>query len=94
MSFKFPYPVSPTRIPSSYQQLANEGGQGAILELPAGEQYFEHMSWYMYFQTSHQQPLVSGYLGRRPERLQKPEHEMEYVKRFFKGGSGPRRSSQ
>jgi hypothetical protein len=41
------------------------------------------MSWYMYYQTYHQKPLVSGYLGRQPDRLFEPERTMPFVRRFF-----------
>jgi hypothetical protein len=81
--FQFPYPTSSVAVPPAYQQIAQTPGEFAILELPAGERFFGQMSWYMYYQTYHQKPLVSGYLGRRPPRLHVPEQTMPFVQRFF-----------
>lgn len=83
MPFDFPYPIADTRIPDSYQQIAETTGQFAILELPAGEWYFKPMSRYMYYQTYHHKRLVSGYLGRRPPRLHEQEHLLPFVNYLF-----------
>ncbi|NJN81641.1 MAG: hypothetical protein HC802_04690 [Caldilineaceae bacterium] len=88
-AFDFPYQSADTRIPALYASLREEADPSALLELPAGEfwqanrNYFGEVSWYMYYQTQHQRPLVSGYLGRRPARLHQQERELPFVKRFF-----------
>lgn len=81
--FQFPYLTSSVAVPPAYQQITETPGEFAILELPAGEFFFGHMSWYMYYQTYHNKRLVSGYLGRRPLRLHVPERTMPFVQRFF-----------
>jgi hypothetical protein len=83
MLFTYPYPVSSTRIPKLYQHIAEASGDSAVLELPAGESAFSLMSRYMYYQTYHQKPLVSGYLGRRPPRLHEQERLLPFVQHFF-----------
>jgi hypothetical protein len=88
MTFEFPFTSSDIKVPSVYEQIAQAPGRGAVLELPAGELYLDRMSWYMYYQTLHQKPLVSGYLGRRPARLYVPQYTVPFIKRFFTGDPG------
>lgn len=83
LSVGFPYPSASTAIPEVYEDIAATPGDFAILDLPAGEVFLDKMSWYMYYQTYHGKRLVSGYLGRRPERLHQQEQTMPFVKRFF-----------
>lgn len=83
MMVAFPYPSSSAALPPAYQQIAAAPGRGAVLDLPAGEIFQEPTSWAMYYQTFHQKPVVSGYLGRRPERLHEPERTLPFVRRFF-----------
>lgn len=93
----FPYPLTNASIPQLYSQIEGEptqenGERTALLELPAGE-YFTHnynffkaVSQWMYYQSSHQRPVISGYLGRRPARLHEPEHALPFVRRLFADG--------
>lgn len=83
MAVAFPYPLSSTAIPEVYQGIAAAPSRTAVLDLPAGELFQERTSWAMYYQTFHQKPLVSGYLGRRPDRLHEPEQILPFVRRFF-----------
>ena len=83
LSVGFPYPSASTRIPALYETIRSNPNPGALLELPSGEIYQDDTSWYMYFQTYHQRPIMSGYLGRRPERLQIPEQTLPFINRFF-----------
>ena len=83
MTVEFPWPVNQAAPPPAYDAIAADGGQGAVLDLPAGEMFQDRTSWAMAYQTWHNKPLVSGYLGRRPERLQVPEQTMPFVSRFF-----------
>jgi hypothetical protein len=57
-----PYPMAPPgyHIPF-YEQVAQEPGRFAILELP-----LRPMSDYMAYQTVHGKPIVYGYLSRQP----------------------------
>jgi hypothetical protein len=57
-----PYPMAPPgyHIPF-YEQVAQEPGHFAILELP-----LRPMSDYMAYQTVHGKPIVYGYLSRQP----------------------------
>jgi hypothetical protein len=83
MVFVFPYATSPTAVPPVYKILAEAPRPSPILELPSGSPYLGQVSWYMYYQSYHQQPMVSGYLARVPARLVAPEHNLPFVKRFF-----------
>ena len=83
LSVGFPYPSTSARIPALYETIRSNPNPGALLELPSGEIYQDDTSWYMYFQTYHQRPIMSGYLGRRPERLQIPEQTLPFINRFF-----------
>jgi len=53
-----PYPLSETKIPEFYEQLATDKGDYAILEIPS------YLPEILYYQTVHQKKLVGGYLGR------------------------------
>ena len=57
-----PYPMAPPgyHIPF-YEQVAQEPGQFALLELP-----LRPMADYMAYQTVHGKPIVYGYLSRQP----------------------------
>lgn len=85
----FPYPTSPIAIPTPYTTIAESTEQSALLELPAGEFYhsqlhfLDEVSWYMYYQTYHQTPIVSGYLGRRPLRLTDVERNLPFARLFL-----------
>ena len=83
LSVGFPYPSASARIPALYETIRSNPNPGALLELPSGEIYQDDTSWYMYFQTYHQRPIMSGYLGRRPDRLQIPEQTLPFINRFF-----------
>jgi hypothetical protein len=84
----FPYPTELAAVPAVYQEIAATPGDFAILELPGGELYQNQMSRYMHYQTQHEKRLVSGYLGRRPERLHRQEYTMPFVSRFFSNDWG------
>lgn len=77
------------QIPAIYKPVAADPAATALLDLPAGEffahnyNFFGEFSQAMYYQSYHQKPLVSGYLGRRPSRLMQPERTMPFVRRFF-----------
>jgi len=85
----FPFPQTDSRIPTIYTEVAENAAATAIMELPAGEyfhrgnNFFGEVSKAMYYQSYHQKPIVSGYLGRRPARLAEPEHTMPFVRHFF-----------
>ena len=83
LSVGFPYPSANAQIPTLYETILSDPNPGAVLELPAGEIYQDDTSWYMYYQTFHQRPMMSGYLGRAPERLQIPEQTLPFINRFF-----------
>jgi len=83
LSTGFPFPTSSTQIPPVYKIITETPGEFAILELPSGELFLENVAWYMYYQTSHQKRLVSGYLGRRPASLINQTHTLPFVNRFF-----------
>lgn len=90
-----PFPQTPIRIPAIYETVAAAPGAGAVLDLPAGE-YFQRNYNYlgevgqaMYYQSHHRKPIVSGYLGRRPQRLSEPEHTLPFVRHFFQDRAQP-----
>lgn len=59
-----PYPVSPPDTPAFYEQLAQEPGRFAVLNLP--------VNWdrpgYLLYQTVHGKPLTAGYISRDDPR--------------------------
>ncbi len=79
-SFAFPYPHPSTAVPSVYRTIVATPGDFAVLAIPPGD---ENVGWYMYYQTEHRKPLVSGSLARMPSRLRAPERSMPFVRRFF-----------
>ncbi len=59
-----PYPTEPPFTPAWYSQLAQEPGDFAILDLPThGHTFDKH---YMFYQTTHDKPLVEGKTARPP----------------------------
>jgi len=64
MFFEFlywPFPTLQPIVPRFYEQIANEPGEFAILDIPMGRR-----REYMYYQTFHERPLVGGTLSRTP----------------------------
>jgi hypothetical protein len=76
--FAFPFPSTDIAVPDFYTEIRGVSGalRGSFTprqRIPlANRNYYELTSLYMYYQTVHQKPLVSGYLARRPERLYIP----------------------
>ncbi|MER2599410.1 MAG: hypothetical protein ABTQ73_07820 [Caldilineales bacterium] len=83
MAVTWPYPLSSAVIPPVYAQVQAAPGRAAVADLPAGEMFQARTAWAMFYQTVHQKPLVSGYIGRRPERLQAAEAALPFLNRFF-----------
>ncbi len=59
-----PYPLSPPDTPAFYAQLAQEPGQGAVLNLPMNYD----RPGYLLYQTVHQRPLTVAYISRDDPR--------------------------
>ena len=59
-----PYPLSPPDTPALYTQLAQEPGQGAVLNLPMNYD----RPGYLLYQTVHQRPLTVAYISRDDPR--------------------------
>ena len=74
----FPYPLTDAAIPAFYSRIKNDPSIKAILELPSG-QYGPDDIWntykYMYYQTFHHKPMVSGHTPRVPDGLVEFTHE-------------------
>ena len=60
----WPMPVTAAPVPSFYQQIANDGQDYAILDVPVVNRRV--IGDAMYYQTIHRHPLISGYLWRIP----------------------------
>jgi hypothetical protein len=60
----WPYPTVRLSVPPFYEQLAQEPGDFAILDLPMGDRTASKP--YMYYATVHQKPLVGGHVSRLP----------------------------
>jgi hypothetical protein len=60
----WPMPVTAAPVPSFYQQIANDGQEYAILDVPVLNR--QVIGEAMYYQTIHRHPIVSGYLWRIP----------------------------
>lgn len=89
--YRWPFFTTSTVLPDFYETIRAEAGDRAVLSLPAGEyftdeggfDFYVNFARAMYAQTLHGKPLVSGYLGRRPERLYTFERNAPFVSRFF-----------
>ena len=60
----WPYPTVRPSVPLFYQQLAQEPGEFAVLDLPMGTRTVAKP--YMYYATVHGKPLVEGHVSRLP----------------------------
>ncbi len=60
----WPMPVTAAPVPSFYQQIANDGQDYAILDVPVVNR--QVIGDAMYYQTIHRHPIMSGYLWRIP----------------------------
>ena len=59
-----PYPTASTFTPAWYDQLAQEPGSFAVLDLPMQPETFD--KHYMFYQITHGKPLVEGKVARPP----------------------------
>jgi hypothetical protein len=59
-----PYHTERPDTPSWYEQLAQESGQFAVLDLPMRPETYDKE--YMFYQTTHRKPLVEGHVSRPP----------------------------
>jgi len=69
----FPYPLTDAKIPRFYSKLKEDSSVRAILELPCGQDdpdYILNTNKYMYYQTFHHKPIVSGHTPRVPDGLE------------------------
>lgn len=55
------FPGAPTSVSPFYEQLADEPGDFAIIQLPMGR---DSSKYYLYLQTIHQRPIVEGLSAR------------------------------
>jgi hypothetical protein len=63
----FPLPLGKLAVPEMYYQIASEGGDFALVELPRDYCYAQcQVSEYQYYQTVHRKKLVGGYVARNP----------------------------
>ena len=81
----FPMPLTDARVPSVYEQLAQEEGDFAILQLPLGWRNSFGMlgaenTRIQYYQTQHGKPILGGNISRNPP------FKMDYFERlpFFR----------
>lgn len=58
------YPTLPLATPAWYTQIAQDNSPFAILDLPLDSRSYDKE--YMYYQISHQHPLVTGHVSRLP----------------------------
>ena len=58
-----PLPRTPLNVSAFYHKLADQGGDGAVVEVPVGRGRDKE---YMYYQTIHGRPTVSGVVSRPP----------------------------
>jgi hypothetical protein len=62
--WSWPFPTRPSDIPTFYRQLSATPGNSAILDVPMGN---DPSKRYMYYQTVHERPTVTGHVSRPPE---------------------------
>ena len=60
----WPFPTTRPNVPDFYRQLAAESGNSAIVDLPITN---DLSKLYMYYQTVHGKPTVTGHVSRPPE---------------------------
>lgn len=60
----WPFPTTQPDVPDFYHQLAAESGNSAIVDLPITN---DLSKLYMYYQTVHGKPTVTGHVSRPPE---------------------------
>jgi hypothetical protein len=60
----WPFPTRSPDVPAFYGQLAEESGDFAIVDLPITNDLSKR---YMYYQTVHNKPTVTGHVSRPPE---------------------------
>jgi hypothetical protein len=60
-----PYPTVQPAVPAWYDQLAQEPGDFAVLDLPMDTRSFDKN--YAFYQTIHGKPLVEGHVSRPPQ---------------------------
>jgi len=61
--WSWPFPTRPPDIPTGYQQIADQVGEFAIVDLPISNDLSKR---YMYYQTMHHRPTVTGHVSRPP----------------------------
>jgi hypothetical protein len=61
--WSWPFPTRLPDVPDSYHQLAVEPGDFAIVDLPITNDLSKR---YMYYQTAHGKPTVTGHVSRLP----------------------------
>ena len=60
----WPFPTTEPEVPEFYHQLAAAEGDAAIVDLPITN---DLSKLYMYYQTVHERPTVTGHVSRPPE---------------------------
>jgi len=60
----FPFPMGDATVPDFYRQMAADGGDYAVLDLPILGRPASNYA--MYYQTVHRHPIVGGYIHRYP----------------------------
>lgn len=61
-----PYPISAVEKPEFYQEIAQEEGDFALIEIPATK-YYGAGTMIEYYQTIHGKPIVGGQVARTPQ---------------------------
>lgn len=58
-----PFDTVPAYVPRFYHDLGQEPGDFAVLGLPGAR---KHAEYYMFYQTMHERPMLSGHVSRLP----------------------------
>jgi predicted cobalt transporter CbtA len=74
-----------TRVPAFYAALGEEPGDFAIMGLPGRRQITEH---YMFYQTVHGRPLLSGHVSRLPSQAMAFAKSVPLVAGIYKSATG------
>ena len=62
--WSWPFPTRPSQVPTGYEVIAADQASFAVVDLPISNDLSKQ---YMYFQTVHQRPTVTGHVSRPPE---------------------------
>ena len=75
-----PYPTAELTVPDWYETVANRASDFAILDVPMNTYTFDKR--YMFYQITHQKPLVEGHISRLPHDARRVIQKTAAIRAF------------